>query len=343
MDDGVRKAPVQELNFEMMRYFTLFLSAVIILGCAGGGGSGGEDRIDFRRVTAFDGRFLDVEVTPKDGRTLRLNTARDTAYSSSVTPVLPDHSGRIWTLFNRTRDKTTIVYALVNWNNDVQTDYLVAGWWLQYEGRPRFPFFPIFASERGIFIEGTELDTSSSPQMPVTGAATYTGSSGGLYAYQYGSGWGELAGTEVFEEVQGIITLRADFLNKTIQGCIGCTGDIEIQRSHLRLALGWRQGTPPAAMPTDYEVHLGPTPFTREGAFRTADVRVAHPDRSFVQTSGSWEGRFSNRPDGAGHPRLVAGTSLAEFEEADGSRGSLEGIFNALSEPFRNAAQSQRP
>ena len=326
----------------MMRHFFLILSVFIILGCAGGGGvSVQEDRIDFKRVTQFDGRVLDVEVTPKDGRTLRLNTVRDRAYSSSSTPIMPNHSGRIWTLFNRTSENSTIVYALVNWDNDVQTDYLAAGWWLQYEGRPRYPRFPIFAADRGAFIEGTELDTANPPEMPVTGAATYVGASGGLYAYQYGSGWGALAGTEVFEEVQGVIALRADFSNRTIQGCIGCDGDFEIQRSHLRIALGWRQGEPPEAIPTDYEVHLGPTPFTRGGAFRATDVKVTHPARSVAQSGGSWEGRFSNRPDGAGHPRLVAGSSLAEFTEADGSKGSLEGLFITLSDFFRNAGQSQ--
>ncbi|MDE0330961.1 MAG: hypothetical protein OXL41_03765 [Nitrospinae bacterium] len=325
----------------MKRFIPVLFATTLLAGCAGGGGTVVEERIDFKRVTQFDGRVLEVEVTPTDGRTLRLNTARDSFVSSSATPDMPNHSGRYWTLLNRTSGNTTIVYALVNWDNDVQTDYLVAGWWLQFEGRPRYPRFPIFTSERGIFVEGTELDTANPPRMPVTGAATYVGASGGLYAYEYGRGWGELAGTEVFEEVQGVITLRADFSSKTIQGCIGCEGDIEIGRSHLRFALGWRQGDPPAAVPTDYEVHLGPTPFTRGGGFRAADVRVTHPGRSVAQSGGSWEGRFSNRPDDEGNPRLVAGSSLAEFTEADGSRGSLEGIFNALSEPFRNSGQSQ--
>ena len=76
--------------------------------------------------------------------------------------------------------------------------------------------------------------------MPVEGGATYVGSAGGLYAYEYGSNWGELEGTTVFEEYEGIITLRADFSQETIQGCIGCEGDITIRRSHLRSALGWR-------------------------------------------------------------------------------------------------------
>lgn len=325
----------------MKRFITILFAAILLGGCAGGGGSGGEDRIDFKRATQFDGRVLDIEITPKDGSTLRLNTARDGSYSTSFPPVLPNHSGRIWTLFNRTRENTTIVYALLNWDNETQTDYLAAGWWLHFQGQLRFPRLPIFNADRGTFLEGTELDTSNPPEMPVTGSATYVGASGGLYAYQYGSGWGDLAGTEVFEEVQGVITLRADFADKTIQGCIGCEGDFEIQRSHLRIALGWRQGEPPAATPDDYEVHLGPTPFTQGGAFRAADVRVTHPGRSVAQSGGSWEGRFSNRPDSAGHPRLVAGSSLAEFTEADGSRGSLEGLFNVFSEPFRTSGNNQ--
>ena len=179
--------------------------------------------------------------------------------------------------------------------------------------------------------------------MPVTGEATYVGASGGLYAYQYGSGWGALAGTETFQEVQGIITLRADFSGDTIQGCIGCVGDIVIGRSHLRAALGWRPGEPPEAMPTDYEVHLGPTPFTQGGAFRDADVRVTHPGRSVTQSGGHWGGRFFNRPDSSGNPRLVAGFTQGEFVEDDGSRGLLQGIFNALSDAYRNSGRNQGP
>ena len=326
----------------MNRFITILFTTILLCGCAGGGGGiSGEDRIDFKGVTQFDGRVLDLEVTPKDGRTLRLNTARDSSYTTSFSPVIPNNSGRIWTLFNRTNETTTIVYALLNWDNDVQTDYLAAGWWLHFQGQLRFPRLPVFEADRGAFIEGTELHTANPPEMPVTGAATYVGASGGLYAYQYGSDWGGLAGTEVFEEVQGVIALRADFSNRTIQGCIGCDGDFEIQRSHLRLALGWRQGEPPEASPADYEVHLGPTPFTRGGAFRATDVKVTHPARSVAQSGGSWEGRFSNRPDDAGHPRLVAGSSLAEFTEADGSRGSLEGLFITLSDSFRSSSNNR--
>ena len=101
--------------------------------------------------------------------------------------------------------------------------------------------------------------------------------------------------------------------------------------------------TPPEAMPTDYEVHLGPAPFNQNGAFRDADVRVTHPGRSVTQSGGQWSGRFSNRPDGDGNPRLVAGITQGEFVEADGGRGFLQGIFNALSEAYRTSGNNQGP
>ena len=50
--------------------------------------------------------------------------------------------------------------------------------------------------------------------MPIEGGATYVAPTGGLYAYEYGSNWGALEGTTVFEEYVGIITLRADFSQK---------------------------------------------------------------------------------------------------------------------------------
>ncbi len=179
--------------------------------------------------------------------------------------------------------------------------------------------------------------------MPVEGGAAYVGSAGGLYAYEYGSNWGELQGTTVFEEYEGIITLRADFSQETIQGCIGCEGDITIRRSHLRSALGWRPSDPPEAAPTDYEVHFGPAPFNPDGTFESTDVTVTHPERTITQSGGYWGGQFSNRPDRTGNPRLVAGFSEGEFAEADGSNGALQAIFNALSEPFRTSGTSQGP
>ena len=77
------------------------------------------------------------------------------------------------------------------------------------------------------FIDGPEIDVSNPPQMPVQGQATYGGPAGGIYRYQYGDSWGELAGTLGVEEYEAIVTLTADFSDNTLSGCIGCQGDIE--------------------------------------------------------------------------------------------------------------------
>ncbi len=346
MDEGVKIARIQEENFNMKRHFILILSAFIILGCASGGGGGASDdqgRIDFKRVTKFDGRVLDLEVTRENGRTIRLNTARDSAYSIPSPPLMPNHSGRSWTLYNAASSGTTVVYALVNWDNDRQTDYLAAGWWLHFQGRLRFPRIPIFDAENGIFIDGPELDTSNPPRMPVTGEATYSGGAGGLYIYEYGANWGDLAGSEATEEYGATLTLTADFANRTVRGCLGCTGDINVERTHLRTILGRRPSDDLQAPPTDYELHFGPTPFTRNGNFEQADVRVTHPERNVVGGIGFWGGSFSNRPDGDGNPRLITGFTQSLFQEDDGGRGLFLGLFNALSETYRASGRNQGP
>ena len=91
----------------------------------------------------------------------------------------------------------------------------------------------------------------------------------------------------------------------------------------------WR--TPdPEALPTDYEVHLGPTPFDAAGTFENTDITVTHPERDVVQTTGLWAGQFSNVPDPDGNPRRVVGITDVRFDEADRSSGTIMGIFSAL-------------
>ena len=62
------------------------------------------------------------------------------------------------------------------------------------------------------------------------------------------------------------------------------------------------------------------------------DVTVTHPERAVTQSSGSRDGRLSNRPDAGGNPRLVAGSAAVEFVEADGSAGELWSLFTAVGE-----------
>ena len=58
-------------------------------------------------------------------------------------------------------------------------------------------------------------------------------------------------------------------------------------------------------------------------------------NRQIVQCCGSWGATFSNKPDAAGNPRLIAGFAGARFEEDDGSRGYFFGSFVGLSEDLR--------
>ena len=154
---------------------------------------------------------------------------------------------------------------------------------------------------------------------------------------------GESRRSEATEEYGATLTLTADFANRTVRGCLGCAGDINVERTHLHAALGWRPGDPPEAPPTDYELHFGPTSFTQSGDFEQADVRVTHPGRSVTQSGGQWSGRFSNRPDGDGNPRLVTGFTQSLFQEDDGGRGLFLGLFNALSEVYRASGRNQGP
>ena len=68
------------------------------------------------------------------------------------------------------------------------------------------------------------------------------------------------------------MTIEANFDDMTIAGCIGCVGDIVIDREHLYVALGWRRERP-LAMPTDYEIRFAPTPISPKGGFESPPRR----------------------------------------------------------------------
>ena len=322
-------------------------ATIILGGCTLGGGGGNgtempEGRIEHKRIAVFDGQVFDLEVQADDGSIIKLNTARDTESSRSYAPDMPNHSGRSWTLLNIASDSTTLAYALVAWDNEDPSDYLLAGWWLHFPGLHP-PNLPVSQAENGLFIGGPEFGASDTFHMPIKGEATYSGGGGGLYIYEYGANWGDLAGSEATEEYGATLTLTADFANRTVLGCLGCTGDINVERTHLRTILGRRPSDDLQAPPTDYELHFGPTPSTRNGDFEQADVRVTHPERNVVGAIGFWGGSFSNRPDGDGNPRLITGFTQSLFQEDDGGRGLFLGLFNALSETYRASGNNQGP
>ena len=229
----------------------------------------------------------------------------------------------------------------MSWDNDDPTDYLAAGWWLRFPGvHP--PRLPISRAKTQVFIDGPEIDPSRPPDLPVSGTATYVGGAGGLYSYRYGSNWSGFEDPEVTEEIGGIIDITANFDDNTISGCIGCTGDLEIGREHLYVALRWRAEVP-LALPTDYELHFGMTDINPNGTFDHNDVTVQHPERTVTSSSGAWAGTLSNRPDPDGNPRLAAGIARAEFSEDDGSQGAFDTLFLALGDSLRPLPPGANP
>ena len=76
-----------------------------------------------------------------------------------------------------------------------------------------------------------------------------------------------------------------------------------------------------------YQVHLDPTSLDSNGTFLGQQIRLEHRIISITSTTGAWGGQFSNIPDSAGAPRLLAGTFGAEAISAGGSEGSFLGSF----------------
>ena len=312
---------------------------MVLSGCLGGGGGSLPDipipeltpePQPFRVQTGWVDGVLSVTVPTPDGQTRTLDTIRhrDETWGRFIPrPLLPNHSNREWLLEDNHYDGRVLLYAVVEWDNADATDYLAAGWWLAYP--PGVPTRAVETATRGVFIDSPELDPARPPDLPLTGTATYVGGAGGVYSYDYGRNWGELAGSSELTEFQGPMALVADFDQNRLTGCLGCLGPIEIDPGrHLFPILTWR--TPdPTASPADYELRFEAS-FGATGAFEDTAITVTHPDRTITNAAGTWRGQFSNVPDVDGNPRRVVGSTDVHFAEDDGSQGRFTGIFNAL-------------
>ena len=312
-------------------------------GCLSTGGGGGSSDLPpiptptltpvpqpFRTQTTFVDNVLSVDVRYHDGRTRTLDSERHQQASWGLylpRPLQPNHTSREWLLTENHYDGRILLYATASWNDDDPADYLAAGWWLVYPSGA--PHYAVEFATRGVFIDGPELDPARPPDLPLTGTSTYVGGAGGLYTYDYGRNWDELAGSSEITEFAGVISLTADFDSKRIAGCLGCLRPIEISPGrHLYPILSWRSPDP-AASPADYELRFSAS-FDAKGAFEDTAITVNHPERKITQSAGTWRGQFSNVPDADGNPRRVVGSTDVHFAEEDGSSGNFTGIFDAL-------------
>ncbi len=284
-----------------------------------------EERIDFERVAQFSTEYLRVHLTLEDGRQLSVNTLDDVdSVEEFVTPI-PGHQGRAWRFQQDKNHGTSLVYAAVSYDADDPADYLMAGYWAYYPDQHPPDLDPFDTVEYSI-VDGPEFDIEDPPEMPVAGTASYAGLAGGIYAYAPGETREERH--FVFDGFEGLVTLDADFGAGTVGGCIGCAGDLAIRTAIAPASRGDVQHDI-----SDYEIHLEEQPFGT-GHFFDGTTAVHHPARDVVFTEGEWGGRFSNRPDDAGDPRIVTGFSDAYFGEADDSVGYFFGSFVGMSEVF---------
>ena len=262
-----------------MNLITLIALLLVSLttGCSLGGGGSSTPPIptptltpaaqSFRTKTTYVDNVLSVDVRYHDGRTRKLDSVRnkEASWGSYLPrPSQPNHSSREWLLAENHYDGRILLYTVVSRNDANPFDYLTAGWWLVCP--PGAPIRAFESPTRGVLIDGPELDPANSPDLPLTGTATYVGGSGGLYTCNYGRDWGELAGTSEHTEFQGTIALTVDFGSKRINGCLGYLGPIETEPGrHLYPILTWRTDDPAASL-ADYDLHFSAS-FDAAGAF----------------------------------------------------------------------------
>ena len=206
----------------------------------------------------------------------------------------------------------------------IRNQLIAVGWWTHFPGQ-RYPELNFWQDDAYtyIFADGPELNSESQPKFPVKGAASYRGTAGGAFGYEYGENWGDAKGKFSIDEYEAAVTLTADFGESTIGGCIGCEGDIVVKSQHLQSMVDKIEGEDIIDRridPKDYEIHFAPTKFDQGGGFHSEEgVSVKHPERIGQTIQGSWNGVLSNRSDSAGNPRLVVGGNKILFAEEDGT------------------------
>ncbi len=322
-----------------VKSISILLVAVLVLtACTSRHDSPSEGPIQLERNSEFNGEKLRFFVTLDDGTEASVNTTEDVIQALPGNTPMPGHRARAFTFLKETEEDTSVAHALLSWDPDHPSDYLVFGWWAQfYDQHP--PALSLAEADRYAIIDGPELDHGVAPELPVDGTAVYMGQAGGLYTYVAGSDWGEDEGAFAIDEYQGVLTLTADFADRSLKGCIGCDGDLVTQRAHFGVFLG-QELIDLQGLAKDYEIHLATAIIREDGQFERDRVTVKHPERTVMQSEGFWGGALSSRQDTDGNPRLVAGFNGVSFQESDGSEGEFFGSFLGLSEPFRETGVS---
>ena len=273
--------------------------------------------------TRFDGRNLILTVARQDASRLVLSTGRHAVETSDrVASPVPGHVIQSAYLFDYSDTSATVALTAVSWDSDDSAEYLAGGYWLHVEGSIDPP--SLTSAEIGAFVDGPELSSAPS-SMPVSGTASYAGPTQGVYGAIHGTDTGDTPGSVELGEFASIITLTADFEDRTIGGCVGCASPIIIAGVFEDAASG--QIIEFYDDSGGVRVLLGATPFESNGTFRSRSVRLESDHFTVTRSQGAWGGRFSSIANADGNPRLVAGTLGGEGETAGGSELAYVGAY----------------
>ena len=320
-----------------MRNLTTILAATLLTGCAFiGNDEEPESPITWTRNSDFFvGKRMEVFIELDDGRRATVNSRDDAIDTNPAQTPIPGHEAQDWTFLKETEHGTSLVYSVTSWDPDNPDDYIMAGWWAEFPGQ-HLPDLDFRGAERYGIVDGPEIDANFPPDMPLAGKASYLGQTGGIFRYLAPQDDAEV----IAEEYQGAINLTADFGEGTIEGCVGCVGDLVSNREFFDAILGEERRFDASPLIKDYEMHLGAAPFEENGSFESYDLELKHPHQTDIgQIYGFWGGSMSNRPDTDGNPRLASGFTVGVFEADDGSLGSFVGSFLALSDTFRESGE----
>lgn len=273
---------------------------------------------------SFDGRDLGVTVRREDGSGIRLSTASHSLGTISIESGIPGHDrGRGDVLLDVAGNRASAAIAYASWNDSDPADYLAGGYWMYFEGD--FAAGNLTGAEVGAFVDGPEIDGPA--DLPLAGTATYRGPTEGLFAQTWGTDDPEAApGSTMIGAYAAIVDLTADFGANTISGCVGCTGSVELSG----LFEDGRTGVVTEEVGTsDSVLRLGPASIEPDGSFRNRRVSLSNPNFTVAGSSGSWGGKFSNRQEAIGDPRLVAGTYGGKAETSGGTETTFVGAYYA--------------
>ena len=279
---------------------------------------------DRARATFGSGPRLVVEVTRRGGGALSLDTAQHTiAYDIGTSSTTGRKFGYA-VMLKHSASQFTLARVATDWASEDVTDYLAGGYWLHatgdiYNGR-------VTAAEMGAFIDGPEI--RETPDLPITGTATYNGVAAGLYAARYGSDVPNVPrGTNEIGEFEGNLRLLANFGAGSISGEVT---DIDLSYIGQTPGGGAYSGQNERS---EYHLNLGTAQIDSNGTFVGNDATLTNPLLS-ISSTGSWGGRFSTVDDSAGNPRLVAGTLGGSGTTPGGSAASFVGAFYAATPEF---------